>query len=169
MSHLIHNPGSQGQTHRCLYLLEGSSSHSNNDLCLLQVYFLIMSLQTRTTRMPAFWEYPPPPHDYPYYSFISDSKSKQDKVKVTNLKNLPKIQILELKKNYMQPTLGSCLIRYVNGKLILLVLWELQSRHDAVHRQTDERTDGRMDRQTDGRRETSIPPFQLHWSRGHND
>ena len=45
---------------------------------------------TRTTRTPAFWGYPPPPHDYPHYwpvrfesqvhaidQFISDSKSKQ--------------------------------------------------------------------------------------------
>ena len=38
---------------------------------------------------------PPPPHDYPYYWIILDPKSKQDKVKVTNLKNLPKVQILE--------------------------------------------------------------------------
>ena len=45
---------------------------------------------TRTTRTPAFWGYPPMPHDYPYYwpvhfesqvhtidQFISDPKSKQ--------------------------------------------------------------------------------------------
>ena len=49
---------------------------------------------TRTTRTPAFWGYPPPPHDYPYYWVILDPKSKEDKVKVTNLKNLPKFQIL---------------------------------------------------------------------------
>ena len=47
----------------------------------------------RTTRTPAFWGYPPPPHDYPYYWFILDPKSKQDKV--INLKNLPKLQISE--------------------------------------------------------------------------
>ena len=39
--------------------------------------------------MSAFWGYPPPPHYYPYYWFILDPKSKQDKVKLTNLKNLP--------------------------------------------------------------------------------
>ena len=46
--------------------------------------------KTRTTRTPAFWGYPTPPHDYPYYwpvhfesqvhtidQFISDPKSKQ--------------------------------------------------------------------------------------------
>ena len=30
-------------------------------------------------------------------------------------------------------------------------------------------TDGRTDAQTDGRRETSIPPFQLHWSKGYKN
>ena len=61
----------------------------------------------RTTRTPAFWGYPPPPHDYPYYwpvhfesqvhtidQFISDPKSKQDERR-KNLKNLRKIEILE--------------------------------------------------------------------------
>ena len=48
---------------------------------------------TRTTRTPAFWGYPPPPHDYPYHWVILDPKSKEDKVKVTNLKNSPKVQI----------------------------------------------------------------------------
>ena len=32
----------------------------------------------------AFWEYPLPAHDYPYYWFILDPKLEQDKVKVTN-------------------------------------------------------------------------------------
>ena len=66
----------------------------------------LLPATTRTTRTPAFWGYPPPPHDCPYYwpvhigsqvksidQFILDSKSKQDKVKFTNLKNLPKLQI----------------------------------------------------------------------------
>ena len=47
----------------------------------------ILFVTTKTTRIPTFWEYPLPPHDYPYYSFILDPKSKQDKVKITNLKN----------------------------------------------------------------------------------
>ena len=45
---------------------------------------------TRTTRTPAFWGYPSPPHDYPYHWVILDPKSKEDKVKVTNFKNSPK-------------------------------------------------------------------------------
>ena len=32
---------------------------------------LIMQSHTRTTWTPPFWEYPPPPHDYPYYWFMS--------------------------------------------------------------------------------------------------
>ena len=50
-------------------------------------------IKTRTTRTPAFWGYPQPPHDYPYHWVILDPKSKEDKVKVTNLKNSPKFQI----------------------------------------------------------------------------
>ena len=43
----------------------------------------------------------PPPHDYPYYRFILDHKSKQHKIKVTILKNLPKvINFLILEKKY---------------------------------------------------------------------
>ena len=38
---------------------------------------------------------PPPPHDYPFYWVILDPKSKEDKVKVTNLKILPKFYIFE--------------------------------------------------------------------------
>ena len=52
-------------------------------------------VETRTTRTPAFWGYPPPPHDYPYHWVILDPKSKEDRVKVTNLKNSPKFQIFK--------------------------------------------------------------------------
>ena len=34
------------------------------------------SLVTRATRTPAFWGYPPPPHDYPHYWVMLDPKSK---------------------------------------------------------------------------------------------
>ena len=92
---------------------------------------------TRTTRMSAFWEYPPLPHDYPFYGFY---------------------EILEIHNNlYTQHTFWSCLTRCANMKWIRLVLWKIQSGHDFVHRQTDRRTDG----QKDGWHETSIPPFQL--------
>ena len=67
---------------------------------------------TRTTRTPVFWGYPPLPHDYPYYWFILDPKSIEDKVKVTNLKNSPKFQMLKIQRG-----------------------------HDSVHRRTDGRTE----------------------------
>ena len=113
--------------------------------------------QTRTTRTHAF----SPPHDYPYYWVILDPKSK-DRVKVTNLNNLPKFQILTFwNKLYTRHTFRSCLVRCANIKWIWRVLLVLQSGHDSVHR----RTDG----QTDGQGETSIPPFQLRWSGGYNN
>ena len=104
---------------------------------------------------------PLPPHDYPYYWVILDPKSKEDTVKVTNLKNLPKFQIVEfLNKHYTQHTFWSCLIRCANMKWIRWVLLKIQSGHDSVHR----RTDG----WTDGQGETSITPFELRWSGGYN-
>ena len=42
--------------------------------------------------------FPPPPNDYPYHWVILDPKSKEDKVKVTNLKNLPKFHATHLLK-----------------------------------------------------------------------
>ena len=73
-----------------------ASSHQNILLCLIRTNSMAKVtnvIKTRTTRMPAFWGYPPLPHDYPYYWFMSDPKSKEDKVKVTNLKNLSKLLI----------------------------------------------------------------------------
>ena len=43
-------------------------------------YVMMISCKTnatRTTRTPAFWGYPPPPHDYPHYWVIMDPKSKK--------------------------------------------------------------------------------------------
>ena len=100
---------------------------------------------TRTTRTPAFWGYPTPPHDYPNNWVILDPKSKEDKVKVTNLKNSPKFQIFESwNKHYTRHTFWSCLIRCANMKWIrwLWALLKIQSGHDSVHR----RTDGQMDK-----------------------
>ena len=57
-----------------------------------QNLFKWVQLTTRTTRRPAFWGYPPPPHDYPYHWVILDPMSKEDKVKVTNFKNSLKFQ-----------------------------------------------------------------------------
>ena len=83
------------------------------------------------------------------------SKSKEDKVKVTNLKNSPKFQIYEFwNKHYTRHTFWSCLIRCANMKWIQWVFLKIQSGHDSVHRRTDRQG------------ETSIPPFQLRWSGG---
>ena len=119
----------------------GRRTGSNLEHCLMK---------TRTTRTPAFWGYPPPPHDYPYHQVILDPKSKEEKVKVTNLKNSPKFQIFEFwNKHYTIHAFWSCLIRCANMKWIWWVLLKIQSGHDSVHRRTD------------GQGETSIPPFNF--------
>ena len=59
---------------------------------VFHVTWPLLQHKTRTTRTPAFWGYPPPPNDYPYHWVILEHKSKEDKVKVTNLKNSPKFQ-----------------------------------------------------------------------------
>ena len=101
--------------------------------------------------------YPRPPLDYPYYWVILDPKSKEDKVKVTNLKNSPKFQFFQFRnKHHTQHTLSSSLIRCANMKWMQQVLFKIQSGHDSVHRWRD------------GQGETSIHPFQLRWSGGFN-
>ena len=75
----------------------------------------MMTTRKRITRTPAFWDTPPLPHDYPHWWFTSDPKSKEDKVKNTNFKKLPKIQILKFcKKLYTRHTFWSCMIRCIN-------------------------------------------------------
>ena len=104
--------------------------------------YTLRTEKARTTRTPAFWGYPPPPHDYPYHWVILDPKSKEDKVKVTNLKNSPKFHIFEFWNNYyMRHTFWSCLIRCANMKWIRWVLLKIQRGHDSVHRRTDGQTD----------------------------
>ena len=118
----------------------------------------VRTVETRTTRTPAFWGYPPPPHDYPFNWVILDPKSKDDKVKVTNFKNSPKLQIFEFwNGHYTRHTFGKSFIRCANIKWIQWVLLKIQSGHDSVHRRTD------------GQGDTSIPPYQLRWSGGYND
>ena len=94
--------------------------------------------QTRTT---AFWDTPHRPW-LPILVVHIRPKSKQDKVKVTNFKKLPKIQILKFcKKLYTWHTFWSCLIRCIN------VNGSNQNsrcyRADAGCR-TDGQTDGRL-------------------------
>ena len=54
--------------------------------------------------MPGSEDTPSPLHDYPHYWVILDPKSKEDKVKVTNSKNSPKLQMLEFWTNVTQDT-----------------------------------------------------------------
>ena len=118
---------------------------------------------TRTARKPAFLGYPPPPHDYPYHWVILYPKSKEDKVKITNLKNSLKFQIFEFwNGHYTWHTFWSCLIRCANMKWIRWVFLKILSGHDSVHR----RTDGRTDRRT---RWYQYTPYQLRWSGGYNN
>ena len=80
----------------------------------------------------------------PYQWFRLDSKSKQDKVKVTYWKNLPKIMIFEIckkkrrkrKKPYTRHTFWSTLIRCVNMKWIWQVLFMMTSSNGNIFRVT---------------------------------
>ena len=111
------------------------------------------------TRMPSFGGYPPPPHDYPYYWVILDPKSKEDNVKVTNLRICQNINFFKFQhKLYTRHTFWSCLIRCANMKCI----WPVRYRADMILS-----TDRQMDGRTDGQGKTSIPPFQLRWSGGY--
>ena len=104
-------------------LLSATSTHSKWELMLYclhcptlnKVFLLLLLLYgnpwyvfpyitTRTIRMPVFWGYPPPPHDYQYYWVILDPKSKYDKVKVTKLKNPPKFSNFWILKQILHAT-----------------------------------------------------------------
>ena len=98
------------------------------------------------------------PHDFPLYWVILDPKSKEDKVKITNLKNLQKIKILEFIKHnlfnkiylrHTRHTFLSCVIRCANMKWFRQVVLEIQRGHHSGHRRTD------------GQGETTIPPFNF--------
>ena len=106
----------------------------------------------QTTRTPAFWGYPPPPHDYPYYWVILDPKSKEDKVKVTNLKNLPK-----------QPLQATHLLKLLDK----MCKYEMDLTSIVEDRERT-RFCQQTDRRADGQGETRIAPFQLRWSGGYN-
>ena len=113
-----------------------------------------------------FWWYPSLPHDYPYYWVILDPKSKEDKIKLTNLKNSPKFVFFLI----LKPTLHVTHILKFLDKMCTYEM-DLTSIVEDTERtrfcpQTDRWTDRQMDRRTEGQGETSIPPFQHRWSRG---
>ena len=97
---------------------------------------------------------PPPPQDYPYYWVLLDPKSKEDKVKVTNLKNSPKFQFFKFwNKHYTKHTFSSC-----------LQIWNGSNKYCWRYRaDTILSTDGQRDRgtegQTDGQTDKVIPVY----------
>ena len=124
-----------------------------NDIHMIPTYCHGSKL-TGTTRTPAFWGYPPPPHDYPYHGVILDPKWKEDKVKVTNLKNWI------LKRALHATHLLKLLDKMCKYEMDPMSIVE-DTERTRLCPQTDRRTDGQGD--------TSIPPFQLRWSGGYND
>ena len=120
-------------------------------------------MTTRTTRTPAFWGYPPPPHDYPYHWVILDPKSKEDKVKVTNLKNSTKFQIL--KRSLHVTHLLKLLDKMCKYEMDPMSIVE-DTERTRFCPQTDRRTDGRTDRRT---RWYQYTPYQLRWSGGYKN
>ena len=110
---------------------------------------MTVSVITTKTRTPAFWGYLHPLIIYyPYYWVILDPKSKEDKVKVTNLKNLPKLHATHLLK--------------LLNKMCKYEIDPTSSFEDT------ERTRFCPQTETDGHGDTSIPPppFNLVDMRG---
>ena len=119
---------------------------------------------TRTTRIPVFRGYPPLPHDFLYYWFILDPKSKQDKIKVTNLKNLPKLQIFKFENKFLYGThLLKLLDMMCKYEMDLACIVE-DTEWTRFCPQMDRRTEVGMDRRT---RWNQYTPLQLIWG-GYN-
>ena len=113
-----------------------------------------MSETTRTNRTPAFWGYPPPPHDYPYCLFIEFAK-------ISNFLILK--QILHTKR--LLKLLGK-MCKYEMDPASIV-----EDTHTDYRADTILSTDGQTDRQTDGWKDrrtrwNQYTPFQLPWSGG---
>ena len=99
-------------------------------------------IATITTRTPAFWGYPPPPNDYPYHWVILDPKSKEVKVKVTNLKNSPKFWNAHYTWHLLKLLDKMC--KYEMDPMRIVE----DTERTRFCPQTDKRTDRRTDRRT---------------------
>ena len=143
-----------------------------NCVCMVTILFShsynrwkIIIETTRTTRMPTFWGYPPPPHDYPYHWVILDPKSKEDTVKATNLKNSPKFQFLKILKQRLH---AAHLLRLLN-KICKHEMDPMNIVEDTEWTrfcpQTDRWTDGRTDGQSD-KVKPEYPLFNFVEARG---
>ena len=108
-----------------------------------------------TTRTLEFWGYPMPPHDYPYYWVILDPDSKEDKVKVTNLKTLPKFQFFLFRNKLYVWHLLELLDRMCKYEMHPRNIVEVTERTPFCPQ-----TDGRTDRRTDDVK-PAYPPFNF--------
>ena len=112
----------------------------------------MLTVKTRTTRTPAFWGYPPPPHDYPYHWVILDPKSKEDKVKVSNLKKIAKISNFWILKWALHAThllkLLDKMCKYEIDAMSIVKDTERTRFCPQTDRWTDGQTDGQTDRRT---------------------
>ena len=116
-------------------------------------------IKVMKTRTPAFWGYPPPPHDYPYHWVILDPKSKEDKVKVTNLTNFW-ISKRALHATHLLKLLDK-MCKYAMDPMSIVE----DTERTRFCPQTDRRTDGQMDRRTGWYQYT---PLSTSLKRGYN-
>ena len=117
-----------------------SMKKNNYNACVLRIH--TPPIQTR-------------PHDYRYHWFILDPKSKLDKVKVTNFKNLPKLPIFKFWKKALHAT-----------HLLKLLANMCKYEKDPTSAVEDtEQTPfcPQTDRQT---RWNQYTPLQLYWAEG---
>ena len=128
---------------------EGSQLHWDMRCIVMYHYVVHNAFQilhnyciTRTTRTPAFWGYPPPPHDYPYHWVIFDPKSN--------------VWILKwaLHATHLLKLLDK-MCKYEMDPMSILE----DTERARFCPQTDRQTDGRMDRRTDGQTDKVIPVY----------
>ena len=137
----------------CFFRFRNNNSVYAECMNLSRIYLTL-------TRTPAFWGYPPAPHDYSFYLVILDPKSKEDKVKVTNLKNLPKFQILT-------QTLHVTHLMKLLDKICKYEMDPTSIVEDTEWTRFCPQTDWQMGGRTDGRtRWNQYTPFQLRRSGG---
>ena len=118
---------------------------------------IIQQWLTRTTRTPAFWGYPPPPHDYPFYWVILDLKSEEDKVKVKEFTKISKFRILKqaLHATHLLKLLDK-MCKYETDPTSIVE----DKERTRFCPQTDRWTDGQTDGQTD-KVKPVYPPFKF--------
>ena len=122
----------------------------NNKLSSSKKYRKSICIQgafpTRTTRMPAFWGYPLPPHDYPYYWPVhigSQVKTRQSqRYKFKEFAKTSKFWILKqtLHVTYLQKLLDK-MCKYEMDLASIVEDTERTRFCPQIHQQTDRRTD----------------------------